>query len=114
MSEATIPGPDAGSLPPWANGKATEEEKVWGDEDRLKGVKLDNDILWHQWYGRIVICAMVVFVLVYLGALIAWVAHYTTPWTWLSPDQLSKIQSVIFSGSIGAVVSSYMQKQLQK
>lgn len=61
-----------------------------------------------------VVIMMCFFVTVFMASLGAWVIHYITPWCWLTPEQLSKIQSVIFSGSLGAIVSAYMQKQLSK
>jgi len=51
-----------------------------------------------------------------LVGLISWATHYLSPdkFHWLSDDQLSKIQSVLFSGGMGAVVSGIIQKQLKK
>jgi hypothetical protein len=101
--------------PPWAiNELAKKEEKNWPDEDALRGIKRKNDILWHKVYGIAVVVVMVVLVAVFIASLAVWVIHYITPWHFLSEEQLSKIQSVIFSGSLGAVVSTYMQKQLSK
>lgn len=42
-----LPPPSGASqTPSWAkDDKAKLEEKFWGDEDRLKGVKLKNDTL---------------------------------------------------------------------
>jgi hypothetical protein len=49
-------------------------------------------------------------------SLIVWSWHYLAPAcvTWLTAEQLSKIQSVIFSGSLGAIVTSILKKQLDK
>ncbi len=63
-------------------------------------------------WGWIVPCLMILFTLLFACALFIWSFHFLTPWGWLTPDQLSKLQSIIFSGSIGAVVSSYLQKNL--
>lgn len=101
--------------PAWAdNGRAKTEEKLWSSEEKLKGVKDRNDIWWHTCYGIVVVVVMIVLVLIFLASLVVWVIHHITPYQFLTPDQLSKIQSVIFSGSLGAIVSSYMQKQLNK
>lgn len=114
--EQVPPPPEGAELAPsWAkDNKANLEEKYWTNEDRLRGVKLKNDILWHQVYGVIVVSLMVFFVGIFCVSLAVWVIHYTTPWGWLTPEQLSKIQSVIFSGTLGAVVSAYMQKRLSQ
>jgi len=117
MSGPAVPPPADSdlNLPKWADvSQAKAEERNWPDEDRLKGVKLRNDILWHRVYGWIVALMMIFFSLVFVASLGVWIIHYITAYGWLTDEQLSKIQSVIFSGSIGAVVSSYMQKQLLK
>lgn len=118
MSETTLPPlPEVKveETPPWAeNALAAKEEKNWPDEDALTGVKRRNDIWWHTCYGIVVVFVMVFLVLIFLASLGVWVFHHITPWQFLTPEQLSKIQSVIFSGSLGAIVSSYMQKQLNK
>lgn len=117
MSEAGIPAPtESDRQPPkWADvSQAKAEEKNWDDENRLKGVKLGNDILWHRVYGWIVAFMMCFLTLVFAVSLTVWIVHHITPFGWLIDDQLSRIQSFIFSSSIGAVVSTYMQKQLHK
>lgn len=96
------------------NGLAKKEEKNWPDEDALTGVKRRNEIWWHTAYGVVIIFLMIFLVLIFMASLGVWVWHYLTPYVFLNPEQLSKIQSVIFSGSLGAIVSSYMQKQLNK
>jgi hypothetical protein len=100
--------------PRWADGLARKEERLWPDEEMLKGVKNRNDIWWHTAYGVVVIVLMVFVVLVFMASLGVWVWHQITPHQFLTPDQLGKIQSVIFSGSLGAIVSGYLQKQLTK
>ena len=57
-----------------------------------------------------------VFLLVFLAALGVWIWHQIAvrEYLWLTETQLSNIQSVIFSGAIGAVVSGYAQKHLNK
>lgn len=115
MSDPDVPPPsEAEQNPPkWADiSQAKAEEKNWRNEDKLKGVKVSNDILWYRVYGWVVVILMLFFVSLFCVSLGVWVVHYVTPCSWLSPDQLSKIQSIIFSGSLGAIVSSYMQKKL--
>lgn len=111
-----LPSPEEAEVTPtWArDNKARLEEKYWGNDDKLKNARVDSDVLWHKWYGRAVVVMMIFFVLVFMSSLGVWVFHYITPLKWLSEEQLSKIQSVIFSGSLGAIVSGYMQKQMSK
>jgi len=101
--------------PAWADSpRAQEEEKNWTDEDALQGIRRKNDILWHRVYGWVVVVLMIFLVLIFIASLGVWVVHHITPYQFLTQEQLSKIQSVIFSGSLGAIVSSYMQRQLNK
>jgi len=52
----------------------------------------------------------------FVAAFIIWGYHYCAPqsWTWLTAIQLDKIQSVIFSGGMGAVISGIIRNQLSK
>lgn len=117
MSDQELPPPTESDLnpPAWADmSMAVREEKSWPDEKALQGVKRKNDVLWHRTYGIVVVIMMIFLVLIFIASLGVWVFHYVTPWQFLTSDQLSKIQSVIFSGSLGAIVSAYMQRQLSK
>jgi hypothetical protein len=66
--------------------------------------------------GAVTVILIWFFVIVFLAAMSSWLWHQIAPskWLWLTDAQLSKIQSVIFSGSIGAVVSTYVQKHISK
>lgn len=112
ISEGVPPPPlNAGGAPKWADASGAREEKEWSKLDK---VKLSNDLIWLRAYGLLLVTVTVVFTLAFLGAFVAWIAHYVTPWCWLSEDQLGKIQSVLFSGGMGAVVSNIIRKQVNK
>ncbi|MGB0660974.1 MAG: hypothetical protein ACPGNV_12450 [Mangrovicoccus sp.] len=112
-----VPPPD-GPLPGrWAQDEsARRENRDWADERKLREAKTSAEILWAKSYGWAMIAFLAVFSLLFLGSLSAWSLHYLLPvkFHWLSSDQLSKVQSVIFSGSLGGVVSFVAQKQLSK
>jgi hypothetical protein len=115
MSEQEVPGPPEGSkaAPSWAvDLHAVAEERNWPDERKLREVELNNQIWVQRVLGIIVPALMLLFTSLFAGSLLAWVWHYLTPWPWLSSDQLSKIQSVLFSGGLGALVSSYVQRHI--
>lgn len=57
---------------------------------------------------------MLIFVGIFVISLLVWIWHYITPWGWLNTEQLSKIQSVLFSGSVSAMITAFMKKQLDK
>jgi hypothetical protein len=117
MSDKKVPPPEDPDPPEWANqSRAKNEEKEWSNEDQLRGAKHKNDMLWLSCYGWLVVAATIFFTLLFMASLGAWSWHYLAPvgMTWLTPDQLSKIQSVVFSGSLGAIVTSIMRKQMEK
>jgi hypothetical protein len=117
MSESNVPPPDNTDLPGWADQSlAKAEVKGWPDEDALRGLRHKNEMLWLSCYGWIVVGLTVIFTLLFVSSLLAWTWHYVAPpnWTWLTPDQLSKIQSIIFSGSLGAIVTSVIKKQIDR
>ena len=120
MSKQGVPPPPngTGDTPSWVgNDKlAKQEAKFWPDETALKGQNNKNQMMLLQVYGWVVAALMIVFVFSFTITLIFWACHYLLPtaWHWLTPEQLAKIQSVIFSGSIGAIATAVVQNQLIK
>lgn len=126
MQEDNLPSPEDpdfwDSLPPpeppedwgWADqSMAEQEEKKWSKLDETLN---NNDVNWAKTYGVVIIVFAVTFSAIFLGSLVVWSLHYMLPqsWTWLSPEQLSKVQSVLFSGGMGAVISSMLKKQIDR
>lgn len=99
--------------PSWATVAAEKEDAGWG---ALDDVKRTNDKRWLTVYGWVLLGITVVFAGVFLSALLVWVWHYLGPSSclWLEDYQLSKIQSVLFSGGMGAIVSGIIREQLGK
>lgn len=99
---------------PWADKNAEEEEKHFGHEERIRDRKGRNSLLVLRNSGVLAVCFMWLFAAVFCAALLVWLAHYLLPdqYLWLSDEQLSKIQAVIFSGSAGALVSAFAQKHM--
>jgi hypothetical protein len=117
MNDSQVPPPDTTALPGWADqSRAKAEVKGWTDEDKLRGQRHKNDMLWLSCYGWIVVGLTVMFTLLFVSSLLAWTWHYVAPqtWAWLTPEQLSKIQSIIFSGSLGAIVTSVIKRQIDR
>lgn len=114
-SPPEIPTPAAPSSPQWAakDSLATSEGKHWAD---LEEARAHNDTRWLRWYGRVIVVFTLAFSGLFLASLLVWSFHYLAPacWGWLSPEQLAKVQSVLFSGGLGAIVSTIVQKQLAK
>jgi hypothetical protein len=101
------------SMPLWVDVDAQKEEKSW---NKLDEVRLRNDSLWLEAYGDIVITLTWIFSIIFILSLIVWALHYITPYWlhWLEQEQLNKIQSVLFSGGMGAIVSGVIRAQLSK
>lgn len=121
-SEATnsfgIPHAEPTPTPLWASGNAKKEELEW---DELDQVKKNNDVLWLKDYGKILIYLTRTFAAIFIWALLVWTWHQIGPadfWgmktQWLNQEQLSKIQSILFSGGMGAVISGIVRTQVNK
>ena len=106
-------GNERGKAPEWASPEAKQEEKNW---DSLDEVRRENDKMWLRLYGKVLLVVTVVFTAVFIAALLVWTWHYMAPsgGQWLDDKQLSKIQSVLFSGGMGAVVSNIIRNQMGK
>lgn len=102
------------SAPSWADKTVAEaEQKNWNHLDEVRDL---NDRRWLTVYGVLLVALTVVFFLLFILSIAFWSWHYLFPeeWGWLSADQLSKIQSVLFSGGLGAIVTSVARKQISK
>ncbi|UOA14491.1 hypothetical protein DSM109990_01297 [Sulfitobacter dubius] len=98
----------------WAEDSAAKkEERNWGALDHIREA---NDGRWLFVYGWVLVAMTVTFALLFLAGIVSWSWHYLVSerWHWLNDQQLSKVQSVIFSGGLGAILSSVVQKQISK
>lgn len=107
---------DADELTPpprWATIDARNEDSKWND---LEGTKRNNDKRWLVVYGWVLLAITLTFSLAFIAAFMTWVFHYIAPyhWHWLEEQQLNKIQSVLFSGGMGAIISSIIRTQIEK
>ncbi|OOR87665.1 hypothetical protein B0181_09945 [Moraxella caviae] len=105
-----IPTPQ--TPPPWAS-LSSKEEKQWGELDTIK---LNNDKGWLKAYGHVVIVVTYIIASIFIVAFLILAFHYLAPnsWTWLDQSQINKIQSMLFSGSMGAIFINTMRTQLSK
>lgn len=95
----------------WENDdSAIAEKSRWPDAASLQGTKDENTLKILRQTGNIAVALMWFFAFVFVVSMAVWLFHFLTPWGWLSVDQLSKIQTVIFSGSLGALVSAFAQR----
>lgn len=105
-------------VPKWASSDARKEERKWDDLDQIKR---NNDVRWLTTYGDVLVWVTWAFAGIFLASLLVWAWHYVGPacawgikFHWLNETQLSKVQSILFSGSMGAVVSGIVKSQLGK
>ena len=103
----------------WIEGKEWEidmaargEESKWPDQTALKGTKDVNILMLLQNSGYIAVGLMYFFAGAFVVSMTIWLIHFLAPFGWLQPEQLSKIQTVIFSGTLGAIVTAYAQKHI--
>ena len=97
----------------WETDKAAKgEESKWPDQTALKGTKDTNTLRLLRNSGYLAVGLMWFFAFVFVGSMLVWLFHFLTPFGWLEAEQLSKIQTVIFSGALGAVVTAYAQKHI--
>lgn len=115
--EDKIPPLEDGELPRWANDvRARKEEKNFPDEGDLRGQE-DKNRLWAlSTIGRATVILICILAAGFITSFIVWLWHQIGPQEllWLTNEQLSHIQAVIFSGAIGAIVSAYVQPHARK
>lgn len=123
------PPPSDASKPSFAwdkNFLARAEEQNWSNEDVLTGQLARNQLLHLTAIGWVVWLFIWLFAMIFLLSLVSWVAHQIAPECfgeyvsgafqcktrlhWLTDEQLSNIQSVIFSGALGALVTAGANK----
>ena len=113
--EAPPPPPDWVNREPWfSDDLAKGEEQRWPNEADLKGTRDRNTVRLLRNAGLITVLLLWFFALTFILCLAVWLVHFLSPYGWLTGEQLSKIQSVIFSGSIGALVSAFAQKHFDR
>jgi len=114
MAKKTLPEEVEQSPAGWALDNAIEEESNWDNESALKNQENRNKIWVMKTIGYIVPCVIIVLSLLFIASFISWSLHFLLPeyFHWLEEYQLSKIQSIIFSGAMGAIVSSYIKNHI--
>ena len=99
-----------------AESRVSGETQAWADEKAIKGARDANTVSFLRHSGWIGIVFMYFVAFVFIISIAIWFVHFLAPdqWQWLSETQLSKIQTVIFSGSFGAILSAYAQRHLNQ
>jgi len=99
---------------PWEDDSlALFEERGDSLDAQLKEQDKRNRLRFKKATGRIVVWSVYLLWLLLAIGLAVWAWHFLTPCPFLEPHQLEKLQSVIFSGSLGAVVSVLARSYLR-
>ncbi len=100
--------------PEWAD--LSDAKKESADWTTLDKQKLQNDKLFLKVYGIIVVVFTVAFAAIFILTISALVWHYIglTKLQWLSDGQLSKIESILFSGTMAVIGSTAIRSQYAK
>ncbi len=90
---------------------AQGEKKDWTNVDLITHQKNANTRNELKSIGKIVRFLMFLFCGLFVVFLCSWAWHFIMPecWHWLKSDKINKIQSIIFSGSLGAMASIYFR-----
>lgn len=100
------PDPEWAQDQPWeADSLATLEETGDPLDAQLLEQDKRNRLNFKKATGRVIIWAVYLLAVLLAIGLLIWAWHFLTPWGFLEPHQLEKLQSTIFSGTLGAVVS---------
>lgn len=116
----------SGVPPPPEPPSEWEKDEPWRD-DPLAGFEAENDPLdaqiaeqakrhklnFRRHFARIAIISMyIIWGVLVIGAL-SWLFNYLTPWHFLTDAQLDKVQSVVFSGIMGAFATAWARRHLE-
>ena len=95
-----------------AVGAPLDELKVIDDGYEEKIGKAASDIkIWALTLTKWLVTAAMVFAFFMCITVISvWLLHVLTPWVWLDEPRVSKIQAMISSGILGAIIPTISQK----
>jgi hypothetical protein len=99
---------------PWQDDSLADfETNVDHLEDQIRAQEKQNRLNFTVALGKIVIWAVyTASALLILGVVIL-AFHYMTPWDFLSESDLHKLQSIIFSGALGAMISTIAKQYIK-
>ncbi|MCY4309502.1 MAG: hypothetical protein OXC57_14700 [Rhodobacteraceae bacterium] len=92
----------------------TTIEEGFTKQGEIDNQKSENQLFFLKWVRWTMPVLFVFLIGIFCISLLIWATHYLTPWCWLDTKQLDKIESVIFSGSIGVVVGTSFRNYLEK
>lgn len=116
MTDAAPPPPDDWKAEqPWEDDSLAVFE-VQSDplDAQLREQDKRNRLSFKKVTGRLIVASVVLFWLLITVSLIVWTWHFITPWGFLEEPQLVKIQSIIFSGTLGALISTMARGYIER
>ena len=93
---------------------ALHEEEKFPDERQLRAAYDRNKLRVIRHSGIIIVAIMWIVTGVFLAAFVLWIWHQLAPpgFCWMTPEQLAKVQTIIFSGAVGGLVTTAVQKYI--
>jgi hypothetical protein len=112
--DAPQPDPEWTREKPWeADSLATLEANTDPLDAQLLEQDKRNRLAFKKATGLIIVLAVYFSSALLASGIGVWTWHFLTPWPFLKPPQLEKLQSIIFSGSLGAIVSALARSYLK-
>lgn len=106
-----VPPPERENSPKWLKDSLANLEVE--NFDKLDKINKRNQSWWLFTIG---ICGVVLIIALFAGFIltfVTWVIHQISNCGWLDSVKLSKIESVIFSGTMGAILTTAAQKYIK-
>ena len=98
--------------------EGTETQAIKGDDGEIesekwleiRGQRSQNELWVLKTLGMTIPVIVACIAIFFVSSLFVLGCHYLAPWRWLEPNDISRLQSVMFSGAIGAISSIYASK----
>ncbi|MDP2356158.1 MAG: hypothetical protein Q8M31_08845 [Beijerinckiaceae bacterium] len=95
---------------------ALKEEEKFPNEAELKSAHDHNKIRVVKHSGIIIVVILWVVSLLFVSSFACWMWHQIAPqkWMWMAKEQLDQIKTIIFSGAIGGLMTTAVQKYIMR
>lgn len=114
--EPSVPPPSEEwtSDEPWLADSLAEFEETGNPLDaQILEQNKKNKLAFRRHFGRLAVVSMyIIWAVILLGAG-SWLWNYLTPWKFLTDGQLDKVQSIVFSGMMGAFASAWAKRHIE-
>jgi hypothetical protein len=115
-------GGDGVPPPPqeWEDERPWEEDPLADFEERRDPLDAQieeqdkrNKLNFKRAYGLLSVLSMYIIWTVFCIVAVIWLLNYIIPVPFLKPEQLDKLQSIAFSGMLGALATSWARRHIE-